>query len=768
MYLSCFPSGFPRTGSKRQAKTALESFWKGKTSEQELVAAFNAVDKEAWRAQQAAGIKLIALDGTFYDHVLDMIYALGLAPQRFKDLSGLELYFAMARGAPSAPALDMSKYLDTNYHFMVPEIDEGFTPKLDFTRILDRLKSGQEVLGKEAAVPMVVGPVSLALLASTTLPADVIVEKLLPSYGQLLRQLSVQGAPEVQLHEPALATDKGAAARAAFETAYGQLSAVGCPINLVATYDDLGEAFSWAPQLPVQALTLDFCGVPGATVPNATLQLIRQHGWPAGKRLGVGCIDGRSVWADDEGVCASLLSELLHLGVTSLAVTSSVSLQHLPWDASSEAALPPGLAPRLAFAVQKLSAIARLATCDAAASSGPCQWAGGSIADSVDELPAEMFRRSEPFEERRAKQPQFPPFATTTIGSFPQTAEVRRLRAQLKSGAIDRPAYESLVDRQIALAVGIQEGLGLDVLVHGEAERTDMSEYFGMKLSGMVFTQHGWVQSYGSRYVRPPIIAGNVTFLDPMTVREYKVAQDLTPRPVKGMLTGPVTILNWSFPRKDVSRRAQAFQLALALRLEVSALQDAGCRIVQVDEPALREGLPLKSRKWDSYLGWAVDAFRLCTAVASPSTQVVTHLCYSDFNDIMRPIIDMDADVLTIENSRSGDAMVRALAEAGYRADLGPGVYDVHSPVVPSPAFLESKLRSFLDTGIPPASLWVNPDCGLKTRAWEEVIPSLRNMVDAARRAREEVLGKQQGPGACPPAAPAGSAQLGTVCPCCV
>ncbi|GBF92667.1 hypothetical protein Rsub_05036 [Raphidocelis subcapitata] len=755
--------GFPRTGSKRQAKLALESFWKGKSSEAELLAAFRAVDAEAWGAQRAAGVSRVALDGTHYDQVLDMVAALGAAPARFKHLSGLDLYFAMARGAPGAPALDMSKFFDSNYHFMVPELDEGFTPRPDFAPILDRLARGQATLGKDAAVPMLIGPVTFALLASTPLLPSAVVARILPAYAELLAALAGAGAPEVQLHEPALATDRGAAARAEYEAAYRALSGAGCPINLVATYDDLGEAYPWAVRLPVASLTLDFCGVPGAAIPNATLALVEAHGWPAGKRLGVGCVDGRSVWADDEAACAALLARLRAAGAADLAVTSSVSLQHLPWDITAETALPAKLAPRLAFAVQKLAAIARLASGAVAPASG-ASW-GAAPVDSVQEIPRSMFDRAERFEERRAKQLQFPPFPTTSIGSFPQTAQVRRLRAQLKSGALDRPAYEALIDRQIALAVGIQEGLDVDVLVHGEAERTDMSEHFGMQLSGMVFTTNGWVQSYGSRYVRPPIIAGDVAFVAPMTVREFKVAQDLTSRPVKGMLTGPVTILNWSFPRKDLSRRAQAFQLALALRKEVAALEEAGCRIVQVDEPALREGLPLKSSKADSYLSWAVDAFRLCTTVAAPSTQVVTHLCYSDFGDIMQPIIDMDADVLTIENSRSGDAMVRALAAAGYTADLGPASASltaqdrapttphVHSPVVPDAAFLEAKLRSFLDTGIlagAPERLWVNPDCGLKTRAWEEVIPSLRNMVAAAHKLRAEVLEKRAGG---PPAA---------------
>ncbi|KDD75969.1 cobalamin-independent synthase, partial [Helicosporidium sp. ATCC 50920] len=423
---------------------------------------------------------------------------------------------------------------------------------------------------------------------------------------------------------------------------------------------------------------------------------------------------------------------------------SSVSLQHVPLDASVETDLDPELRRGLCFAEQKLAELVRLAggAGQGARAARPLASFGAPPPDPAESgLPESAFQRSEPYDERRPKQAKLPAFATTTIGSFPQTERMRKARLARNRGALSEEAYRERVAAEIGYAIGAQEALEVDVLVHGEAERSDMVEYFGVALQGVAFTQQGWVQSYGSRYVRPPVIAGDVSRRGPMTVREFELAQSLTSRPVKGMLTGPVTILNWSFPRKDISRAAQARQLALALRDEVADLERAGCAIVQVDEPALREGLPLKPERWAAYLSWAVRAFCLATAGARPETQVVTHLCYSSFEDVLGAIEAMDADVLTIENSRSDDAMVRALARGGYRRDLGPGVYDVHSPVVPEASAMADKLRSFVETGAEacrPDRLWVNPDCGLKTRRWEEVLPSIRNMVRAAKTLRGE------------------------------
>ncbi|PNW85318.1 hypothetical protein CHLRE_03g180750v5 [Chlamydomonas reinhardtii] len=773
--LSTTTIGFPRIGNQRQLKFAMESYFKGDSGEAELLAVAHKVQSDAWALQKAAGIAVIGLDGTLYDQVLDTITWLGAIPPRFKHLSGLQRYYAMARGGA---ALDMSKFFDTNYHYLVPELGPdvlgpataaGAPLQPDFSGPLDKLARGQAVVGRERAVPILIGPVTFVSLSrGCELPLDQAVARLLPTYCALLQQLAAAGAPEVQLHEPVLATSEGAGMRAEFETAYAQMAqaAGSVPLHLVTYYDDLGAAYPWAVQLPVAAVTLDFLGPPGAAVPSQTLALLQQHGFPADKRLGAGVVDGRSVWKDD-GTAVALLRALLDTGAVSsdrLVVTSSAPLQHLPYDLGleleapktpeAEPHLPPALAARLGFAKQKVEeivSVARLAASPAAAAAAAGHGAvvqlqrlqqGKGVEDHTADIPAEWFSRPKPYDVRREQQLQLPAFPTTTIGSFPQTAEVRRLRQQLKSGRLTQAEYEGLIAGHIAHAVGVQEALGIDVLVHGEAERTDMVEYFGMQLGGMLFTRAGWVQSYGSRCVRPPLVVDDITYRGPMTCWEYKVASAYTRKPVKGMLTGPVTILNWSFPRKDISRAAQAMQLGLALRQEVAALEAAGCTIIQVDDPALREGLPLKRERWASYLSWAVDAFRLCTGVAAAGTQVVTHLCYSDFQDILPAIDRMDADVLTIENSRSDNAMMAALAAAGYGRDIGPGVYDVHSPVVPSVEFIKSRIRSFVDSGILSGRydrIWVNPDCGLKTRGWPETIAALRNMVEAAAQARAEL-----------------------------
>ncbi|GFH22837.1 cobalamin-independent methionine synthase, partial [Haematococcus lacustris] len=686
--------GFPRIGRKREMKIALERYWKKQSTLQDMLAVQHSVEEESWKAQKSAGVALVGIDqGTLYDHVLDTTFLIGCIPARFKGLSGYDAYFAMARGAQGAVALDMSKYFDTNYHFLVPELEDGWTPAPDFSHFLDRVRRCQATIGKESAVPILLGPVTYASLARSNTAAapdlDVVLAKLLPVYLELLQKLK-----ELQLHEPFLTTTKGAKLQAPTSAAYKQLAAQGVSLNFVTYYDDLGEAYPWVVSLPVSAVSLDFLGVPGASAPNASLDL------------------------------------------------PSVPLSHLPWDTALEQALDQGVTARLGFAVQKLGELVQLAkgVTNAPAEASPLDLSSFRPKELTFEIPDNLYRRPEAYSVRRTKQISMPAFPTTTIGSFPQTADVRRLRLQYKQGRLSQAEYERGIASHIGFAIGMQEALGLDVLVHGEAERTDMVEYFGAGLTGMAFTEHGWVQSYGSRYVRPPLVVGDIAFNKPMTVWEYKVAQALTPRPVKGMLTGPVTILNWSFPRRDISRRAQALQLALALREEVAALEAAGCTVVQVDEPALREGLPLKAERWEGYLGWAVDAFRLTTAVAAPATQIVTHLCYSDFQDIMAAIDAMDAvvvaaaDVLTIENSRSSDEMIRALAAAQYGRDIGPGVYDVHSPVVPTVEFMKEKIRSFVASGILGGAagatrVWVNPDCGLKTRGWDETIGSLRNMV---------------------------------------
>lgn len=735
--------GFPRVGARRELKFALESYWKGKSSEQELLDVLQEVERQAWNVQREKGVLRIGLDGTLYDQVLDWIFYLGLAPERFQHLKGLEQYFAMARGAPEAPALDMSKWFDTNYHYLVPELDANTRPSLEnMQSFLDKVLRGQQTVGKERAVPLVIGPITLVHMGKLSgVTSKDMINKLLPAYTRMLKCLKDMNVVEVQIDEPFLCKSTAGSCNQELQTVYEMLSKEGVPINLCTYYDDVcKDVYQNLVNLPVEKISLDFCGVPGALEPPCTLGLIEKYGFPSGKTLGAGVVDGRSVWAED-GFAAQTLAKLTSLGVSKdkIVVQPSCPLLHVPYDVEMET-LPSHLQGKLAFAVQKLDELVALASGRAAQTTPPQKLAPAKNASPA--VDSSMFSRSMPFEERRKLQPPNPKFPTTTIGSFPQTQEIRRLRFALKKGRITEEEYNNLIDQQIAHAIGVQDGLGLDVLVHGEAERTDMVEFFGQQLEGFLHTQHGWVQSYGSRCVRPPIIYGDVSRPAPMTVREFKVAQGLTSKPVKGMLTGPVTILNWSFPRKDISRKEQAFQLAMSLRAEVDDLQANGCVCLQMDDPALREGLPLKQERWAQYLEWAVQAFRLATAVAKPEVQIVTHLCYSDFNDILEAIDGMQADVLTIENSRSGDEMIKCLADFGYNRDLGAGVYDVHSPVVPSAKEIVSRIEMMIATGLLKGHhdrIWINPDCGLKTRQWEEVIPSLRNSVMAATMLRERV-----------------------------
>lgn len=733
--------GYPRIGKDREIKRALEAYWKGGEGVQGLMRVFWETAEAGWRAQLDAGIEHIGVgDATLYDLMLDWAVRFGLIPARFRDLVGLDRYFAMARGAPGVPALEMTKWFDTNYHYLVPEVDadlleEGLDAQFDdFVALVQRARG---ILG-ERAVPIVIGPVTF--LALTRLDADFTdaLAALLPHYGALLKALADMGVAEVQFHEPVLVRSDASSLRLHFERAYAALAGGGPALNLVTYFDDLGEAYDWAVKLPVDVISLDFTR-------GDNLGLLAAYGWPGGKTLAAGVVDGRSVWRVRPGETGGLLSDLAsHMSPGQLRLGISSSLQFVPYSAARETALPEALKGVLAFAEEKLVELVDLAAGELGAMEAP--WtafrafapASAAVQTRVAALTEADFARAEPYETRRAQQVKLPLFPMTTIGSYPQTSQVRRLRARFRRGEISEAEYREGIDTLIAYTVGVQVGLGLDVLVHGEFERTDMVEYFAEKLTGFAFTEHGWVQSFGSRYVRPPIIYGDVARPAPMTVREFAVAQALTELPVKGMLTGPVTIINWSYPRTDIPRREIAYQLALALRDEIADLEAVGARAVQVDEPALREGLPLKRERRDSYLTWAVDAFRLATGRASSATQVHTHMCYSEFGDILAAIDRLDADVISIENARSDDATLRDLAAYGYPREVGPGVYDIHSPVVPTVAFIEEKLRSFV-AHLPPERLWVNPDCGLKTRAWQEVLPALRHMVKAVERLREEM-----------------------------
>lgn len=727
--------GYPRIGKNRELKRALEAYWKGDVDAATLFATFRQVEEDGWRAQRDAGIDRIGVgDATLYDHVLDWSVRLGLVPARFAHLVGLARYFAMARGAPGIPALGLTKWFDTNYHYLVPEIESAALEEADFTDFLETVTRAQALLGARA-VPIVLGPITLLRLARLEIPFEAALALLLPRYVALLEALRAQGATEAQLHEPALIFPDADAFRSQTEAALAALAAAGLPLNLVIPFDDVGDAFPWIAALPAAGLTLDFTR-------GETTALLARYGWPADKFLAAGVVDGRNIWRVRGAEVLPLLRQLVQ--DVELRLSASCSLQFVPYTAARETALPAPLRGVLAFAEEKLAELVALR--DAMTQSHPWHdspWAqfrafapeDAALRARTAALTSADFSRAEAYAARRPLQVALPPFPLTTIGSFPQTAEVRQLRARFKRGELSEAAYRAGIDAWIAYTIGVQEGLGFDVLVHGEFERTDMVEYFAEKLTGFAFTQHGWVQSFGSRYVRPPIIYADVTRPAPMTVREFQVASAFTRKPVKGMLTGPVTILNWSFPRADLPRREVALQIALALRDEIADLERAGARIIQVDEPALREGLPFKPERRAAYLTWAVDAFRLATAGAASTTQIHTHMCYAEFGDVLPAIDRLDADVISLENARSGDETLRALAEYGYAREVGPGVYDIHSPVVPDAAFILEKLRAFR-RHLADAQLWVNPDCGLKTRAWAEVLPALRAMAAAVQRLR--------------------------------
>lgn len=746
--------GYPCMGGLRELKTALEAYWRKDLSSADLTAALNEVEEAGTAAAANAGVRLVGVgDATLWGPFADTTTRLGLEAPRHRALpAGLDRYFAAARGAPGAAALDASKWLNTNFHVLVPEIggEGGATlpPPADapgWDDLVARVRTAQAAIGGSRVVPILLGPVTYA--AGCALSGGVtvasLVEAITPCYVAALRAFGGAQVPEVQLHEPALVTSDGPALRPVYEAAFAALAEAGLPIHLVTFFDDLGDTFPWAVRLPgVTAVGLDFTR-------GDNLGLLRTHGWPTGVRLGAGVVDGRSVWAEETASAALLDSVRAEVGAgVTVCVQPSCSLAHLPLDLDAETALPPAVKVRLAFAKQKLDLLVRVAgevagdTSPAASSATPEAAAVGAseaITSAIDEA---LFERAEPFEKRRPKQFSVPGgMGTMSIGSFPQTSAIRRLRAQFKAGKVPADEYEAAIDAATVECVRHQKDfLGLDVLVHGELERTDMVEFFADKMNGVSVTKAGWVRSIGSLCVRPPIIHDDLSRRQvPMTVREWAVAQAAAgDTPVKGMLTGPTTLLNWSFPRKDLSREAQAMQLAKVVRAEVADLEAAGARIIQVDEPALREGLPLKRPAWAADVAWAVRAFRLATTVAAPTTQVVTHFCYSDFSDpdVLAAMDALDADVLTVENTRSGGEAFRALAAAGYARDLAPGVFDIHSEVVPTVAEVADRIQTFLDAGLEPTRLWVVPDCGQKTASPNLCATSLKAMVTAAVAAR--------------------------------
>lgn len=734
--------GYPRIGKNREVKKALEAFWSGKISSESLLETIKQVEEDNWKNQLYAGIDKIGVgDITLYDHILDWTFRFGLIPERFKRFSGLERYFAMARGKEGIPALEMTKWFDTNYHYLVPEIHRNVL-NTDWSDFIERVTRAQNILGKRA-VPIVFGPCTLVRLSNLEINVEQAISLLIPLYINLLTELKSIGIQEVQIHEPALVLSDAKNWREHYQTVYKSLARVELFLDLVTYFDDLGETYNWVMELPVNAISLDFTR-------GRNLELMKNYGFPEDKRLGIGIVDARNIWQIHPEKIIPELKVIKDIA-KEFTIQPSASLQFVPYDATRETNLPEPLRNVLSFAEQKLQEVVLLAkTISDVDTSQEIQSikskqeefykfspANSELQTKLRNLKSDDFERSLPYSERITRQLSLPPFPTTTIGSFPQTSEVRQLRVKLKRGEITLAEYQAAIDAQIANCIKIQEEAGVDVLVHGEFERTDMVEFFGQQLSGYAFTEHGWVQSYGSRYVRPPLIYGDITRTQPMTIREFKYAQSLTKKPVKGMLTGPVTMINWSYTRTDISRQEQAYQIALALRDEVADLEAAGAKIIQIDEPALREGLPLKQERWNEYLSWAVDSFKLSAGIAKPETQIHTHMCYSEFGDIITHIERLDADVLSIENSRSNNETLYELTDGGYSKQVGNGVYDVHSPAVPTTEQMLSQLRTGI-ANLPVEQIWVNPDCGLKTRRWEEVIPSIKNMVNAAKVLREE------------------------------
>jgi 5-methyltetrahydropteroyltriglutamate--homocysteine methyltransferase len=763
MALATIP-GFPRIGKHRELKRALEGYWAGKRGTEDLLATAGEIMRHGWEAQAAAGLDIVpANDFSFYDQVLDTIGLVGAIPARYGwngEPADMDLYFAMARGRTgdrNVPAMEMTKWFDTNYHYIVPELGPDTTFRLAGTKpfvLFEDAKAAGLI-----AKPVLVGPLTFLRLAKSHDPSFdpiTLLGALLPVYEEIVAKLAAAGAPWIQFDEPVLVQDLRDGDLDALTTIYTRLAAVKGDAKLIVQtmFGHVGDAYPALVGLPVDGIGLDV--VRGVK----NLDLIAQHGFPAGKVLVAGVIDGRNIWAANLPKAFATLETLARtVDQERIHVSTSCSLQHVPYDVREETDLDPEIRSWLAFAEQKLDEVVILAKgltqgreaiaaeleasarLHEAAASSPKR-RNPAVQARVSNLPADAATRAKPASERAAIQQEnlhLPPLPTTTIGSFPQTPDLRAQRRAFDKGDIDQAAYDAFLEDQIRAVIAEQEALGIDVLVHGEPERNDMVQYFGEHLEGVAFTRNGWVQSYGSRYVRPPVIFGDVSRPNPMTVRWATFAQSLSDKPVKGMLTGPVTILNWSFVRDDQPRSETCRQIALAIRDEVNDLQDAGIAIIQIDEAALREGLPLRREDWQEYLDWAVESFRITAGGARPETQIHTHMCYSEFGDIFQAISDLDADVISIENARSGLELLETFRDEGYDKGIGPGVYDIHSPRVPPVEEIAENLRQTL-TVLDVAQVWVNPDCGLKTRKPDEAEAALRNMVAAAQEVRASVL----------------------------
>jgi 5-methyltetrahydropteroyltriglutamate--homocysteine methyltransferase len=756
--------GFPRIGAKRELKFALETYWKGDISRDALEERGAQLRQQHWAAQ--SGLDLVPLgDFSFYDQVLDMSFTLGNLPQRVQGFHGdaLDNYFRVARGrsAQSAEehgaccagvaAGEMTKWFDTNYHYIVPEFGGGTEFRLDASRLLAQLTEAR-AQGINAK-PVIIGPVTYLALGKAKDDSNKLdlLARLLPVYAQLLEMLADHGVQWVQIDEPILVTELDLDWQHAFNTAYHDLKSCRVKLLLATYFGQLQDNRYLAANLPVAGLHVD--AINGREDVLPLLNLL-----PENKVLSLGVINGRNIWKTDLNAVLDWIEPLTQRLGDRLWLAPSCSLLHVPVDLNSEPGLDAEIKDWLAYALQKLDELKVLGSAlnhgresvrEALAANQAASEArrnstrvhNPAVKAALRSLDAKLGQRQNSYAQRAPKQAallQLPEFPTTTIGSFPQTTDIRQARSQFKSGVIDQAAYKAAMHAAIALSVQEQESLGLDVFVHGEAERNDMVEYFGEQLEGYAFSQFGWVQSYGSRCVKPPILFGDISRPAPMTVEWTRFAQSLTDKPMKGMLTGPVTILNWSFVRDDQPRSVSCQQLALAIRAEVLDLESAGVPIIQIDEAALREGLPLRKSQWKAYLDWAVQSFRIAANGVRDETQIHTHMCYSEFNDIMAAIAEMDADVITIETSRSDMELLDAFEHFNYPNEIGPGVYDIHSPNIPTRENIVA-LMKLAAQRIPAQRLWVNPDCGLKTRQWTEVLPALANMVAAAKVLRGAV-----------------------------
>ncbi|MGN6580142.1 MAG: 5-methyltetrahydropteroyltriglutamate--homocysteine S-methyltransferase [Bordetella sp.] len=753
--------GFPRIGAQRELKFALESYWKGASSRDALKQLGVQLRKRHWDDQ--AGLDYVPVgDFAFYDQMLDMSFTLGNLPERARDFHGdaLDNYFRVARGRSAQgqeehaaccggiAAGEMTKWFDTNYHYIVPEFTAATEFKLEASRLLEQLAEARA--NGTPAKPVIVGPVTYLALGKAKDDSDrlALLPKLLPVYGELLDTLAAQGVQWVQIDEPLLVTELDDAWQHAFNLAYHHLKACRVKILLATYFGQLQENRYLAANLPVAGLHID--AVNGRDDVLPLVNMLSEH-----KVLSLGVINGRNIWKTDLTAVLDWVEPLSRRLGERLWLAPSCSLLHVPVDLRSEQKMDAEIKSWLAYALQKLDELrvlgralregrdtvkVELAENLAALTA---RRASPRVTDpmvqaAVARIDAQLGQRHSAYGLRAARQAallKLPAYPTTTIGSFPQTAEIRHARSEYKAGRLGDADYRAAMQAEIARSVREQEALELDVLVHGEAERNDMVEYFGEQLQGYAFSQYGWVQSYGSRCVKPPILFGDISRPKAMTVDWIAYAQSLTAKPMKGMLTGPVTILNWSFVRDDQPRSVSCKQLALAIREEVLDLEKAGVRVIQIDEAALREGLPLRKAQWQSYLDWAVESFRIAANGVQDETQIHTHMCYSEFNDIIASIADMDADVITIETSRSDMELLDAFDSFNYPNEIGPGVYDIHSPNIPTQEHIVQLMKKAAER-VPAERLWVNPDCGLKTRQWGEVIPALSNMVAAAKALR--------------------------------